>query len=295
MRYMKLGLCSLLLAGWALLVSCVEETPDEFSQAALGYIDYKQDVQQKVLRAVDGFTYHAPEFDADVFPEQSKWMIYCKVEGVDSTALTKEVRFFAEPIRFEDENFARSADTLVVRDNERPIQSLSLTAKLNNFLCVSSLHNDSVGQVNRLEVFYTEKDTLKEFNDCNVYTLYLRSYQVAAATDTVSSQKVTLHTAYDLTAFLKEKEKIEAEKGKTAFYLCLKYITSITRTPKPEEPEQPEEPDEPEQPDQGDTPEEGGNTPAAASVHTKAVEMEVKANVYEPGEEKYILVPITAQ
>lgn len=273
----------------ALFASCVEETPDEFTQAALGYIEQRQDLQKNVLMAVDGFAYHAPDFESpEVYPDQSKWMIYCKVSEVDSVAKTKEVTFFSEPIRFVDESFTQSADTVIIRDNEQPVQSLTLTAKVKDGLCVSSVHLNGNGEENRLEVFYTEKDTLVEFNDCNVYTVYLRSYQEAAPTDTLPPQKITRHSAYDLSSFLAEKKKVEAEKGKDAFYLRLKYITSITRTPK--EPELPEEPEQPEQPDQPDE----GDTPSSASVKADAVEMVVTTQVYEPGEEDYILIPVTA-
>ncbi|WP_158712840.1 hypothetical protein [Parabacteroides pacaensis] len=267
-------------------ISCVEETPGIFSQSALGYIEYKQETQQNVLVGLDSFRYHAPEFDdPGMYPAKSRWLIYCKVESADSSAKTKEVFLTYPPIQFLDAGFKKSTDTLEIEDNELPISSLDVQIMQQNFLYLSSRHVDSTGisQENKIELFYTEKDTLSEYRDCNVYTLYARSYLQTIGLDTVP-QNVTRYRSFDLSDFLEEKKKVEQEKSKTGFYIQIKYISGISRIVEVEKEEE----------DKNDPDEENGSG-ENTDTPTKApgdITIKIETKISSPGEDKYLFIPI---
>lgn len=210
------------------LASCVGSSRNEMDQSVLGYMEYRPDIQKNVLIGKDLLAYHAPEFDErSFFPEKSKWLIYCNVDLDRQPADYREVTLKSEPLPFIDGEFKQSADTIQIQDNEQPVKSLRAFL-FQNALYAESVHMDSIGQQNKLELFYSEKDTLVNYGDNNIYTLYLRSFQQTAAMDTLV-EELRVYNAFDLAPFLESKKTIEKEKAKSVFYLQVKCLTNVTK------------------------------------------------------------------
>lgn len=206
------------------LAACVGRSENMLDQSVLGYMEYRDDIQKNVLIGRDLLSYHAPDFDEQsFFPPGSKWLIYCTADMDNQPEGYKEVTLNGEPLPFIDGVFCQSADTLLVLDNEQPVKKAKGTL-FQNLLYVTSLHMDSIGQQNKVELFYSEKDTLVHYVDRNVYTLYVRSFQEAAAQDTLM-EEITLCNTFDLSSFLAAKRALETD----TFYIQLKYLTNVSK------------------------------------------------------------------
>lgn len=206
------------------LAACVGRSGNEVDQSVLGYMEYRNDIQKNVLIGRDLQAYHAPDFDEQsFFPPGSKWLIYCTADMDNQPEGYREVTLNGEPLPFIDGVFRQSADTLLVQDNEQPVKKVKGTL-FQNLLYVTSLHVDSIGQQNKVELFYSEKDTLVHHADRNVYTLYVRSFQQAAAQDTLM-EEITLCNTFDLSSFLAAKRAFETD----SFYIQLKYLTNVSK------------------------------------------------------------------
>lgn len=240
-KYFKYSIVIITFWGLLVLSSCVGESKPWRDQSVVGYIEYKQDLQKNVLVGLDSLFYHTPEFDdTGFYPEKSKWIIYGNVDLESQPIGYTEMTLKSFPIQFVDASFKRSTDSLMIAANERTINGLNMQAKMGDYLCVSTIHTDSIGQENNVELFFTEHDTLSTYNDCNVYTLYLRSYQQAAATDTLM-RRDSMYQYFDLSSFIEEKKEIEKAQSNTAFYIRVCYINNITKSVEKGDEEHPED------------------------------------------------------
>lgn len=215
------------LAVMFLLFGCVGEERPRFDQSVVGYMEYRTDLERNVLIGLDTLSYHAPEFDdLSGYPAGSRWMIYCRVEQDDLQKGYKEVTLNDPPVPFLEEPFRQSSDTLVVQENESPVQRLKILRSQDRLYAISQ-HLDSVGQQQALELFYTEKESPVSYNDCNVYGLYLRSYRLTAPTDTLVEAR-TAYTTFDLSSFLQAKKAEEKAAGNAYFYVSVKYLIRVS-------------------------------------------------------------------
>lgn len=219
------GIC--LVVAFTMLVACVKEEIPRFDQSVIGIMEHRPEFQKNVLVGLDSVCYHAPEFDdTALFPAGSFWSVYCRVEKDDPAAGYKDVVLNEVPIPFLEASFRTSADTIQVQDNECAIRNMRVLCSPGNLYVISE-HTDSIGQQNRLELFYSEKDTLARFNDCNVYSLYMRSYQSTAATDTLLELRKA-YTAFDVASFLQSRKEEEKAAGNRYFYIRVKYLIRVT-------------------------------------------------------------------
>ena len=98
-RFMKYaGICLVVLT---VPVGCVKEENPRFDQSVVGTMEYRPELQKNVLVGLDAVCYHAPDFDdTGLFPAESFWSVYCRVEKDDPAAGYTDVILNEAPIPF---------------------------------------------------------------------------------------------------------------------------------------------------------------------------------------------------